>query len=491
MKIVEAITKEKPIGTDYKYEDAYIAIESEIDKTMSASSSGEVNWQFVQQSSEEILSEQSKDLKIASYWLYAKWKLEGWRGLEEGIPILTQLLEVYQLTLFPKSDKVKRRILEWLHENLTEALMRDVVNVQGSEVERLLTHLETLEKALAKAFKEDDFALFNSLTRKLTKYLKEKEEREALDVEPTQEKKTEEQKPVEAIVEEVAVEVLTPHYSKQEHLQQIQQGLHGSEIQEELLLFEFTFSLAMQKMLKLLALEQPLTRTLFPTNEALETLKEQKDEQSYMTAVKSMLMNYPCWLEGYLMLFESLEASKSDEMILELLKFKFISFVEQHKTTIITFSPDNYEVINHDLETFLALNKEERQSGKSSKQFEREYEHAVALFKKQEKAEAVEYLSTHYNNAKSAKEGFLWRLEQVKLAFEIDNKHMAVALLYELDKEIEKFNINKWSPDLAIEVYVLLLKPSLNKLLPSDKRELFYGKLCQLSAVDAMSVNFL
>lgn len=416
--------------------------------------------------------------------------IEGWLGLEEGIPILTQLLEVYQLTLFPKSDKVKRRILEWLNESLTEALMRDVVNVQEPEVEKLLTHLETLEKALAKAFKEDDFALFSSLIRKLTKYLKEKEQREALDVEPTQEKKTEEQKPVEATVEEVSVEASPPNYSKQEHLQQIQQGLHGSEIQEELLLFEFTLSLAMQKMLKLLALEKPLTRTLFPTNEALETLKEQKDEQ-YITAVKSMLMNYPCWLEGYLVLFESLETSKSDEMILELLKFKFISFVEQHKTTIITFSPDNYEVINHDLETFLDFNKEERQSGKSSKQFEREYEHAVALFKKQEKAEAVEYLSTHYNNAKSAKEAFLWRLEQVKLAFEIDNKHMAVALLYELYKEIEKFNINEWSPDLAIEVYVLLLKPSLNKLLPSDKRELFYGKLCQLSAVDAMSVNFL
>ncbi|MGV6832779.1 MAG: type VI secretion system ImpA family N-terminal domain-containing protein, partial [bacterium] len=367
MKIVEAITKETPTGTDYKYEDAYIAIESEIDKTMSASSAGEVNWQFVQQSSEEILSEQSKDLKIASYWLYAKWKLEGWRGLEEGIPILTQLLEVYQLTLFPKSDKVKRRILEWLHESLTEALMRDVVNVQGSEVESLLTHLETLEKSLAKAFKEDDFALFSSLIRKLTKYLKEKEQREALDVELTQEKKTEEQKPVEAIVKEVAVEVSSPHYSKLEHLQQIQQGLHGSEIQEELLLFEFTLSLAMQKMLKLLALEQPLIRTLFPTNEALETLKQQKDEQ-YITAVKSMLMSYPCWLEGYLMLFESLETSKSDEMMLELLKYKFIYFVEQHKTTIKTLSPDNYEIINHDLEAFLALNKEERQSGKSSKQ---------------------------------------------------------------------------------------------------------------------------
>lgn len=487
---MQKITKETPVGTDYKYEDAYIAIESEIDKTMSASSAGEVNWQFVQESSEEILSEQSKDLKIASYWLYAKWKLEGWRGLEEGIPILTQLLEVYQLTLFPKSDKVKRRILEWLHESLSEALMRDVVNVQEPEVKSLLTHLETLERALAKAFKEEDFALFSSLIRKLTKYLKEKEQREALDAEPTQEKKIDEQKPVEPIAQEVAVEVSSPHYSKQEHLQQIQQGLHGSEIQEELLLFEFTLSLAMQKMLKLLALEQPLTRTLFPTNEAFETLKEQKDEH-YMTAVKSMLMSYPCWLEGYLNLFESLEASKSDEMMLELLKYKFIYFVEQHKTTIKTLSPDNYEVINHDLESFLELNKEERQSGKSSKQFEREYEHAVALFKKQEKAEAVEYLSTHYKNAKSAKEGFLWRLGQVKLAFEIDNKHMAVALLYELDKEIEKFNIHEWSPDLAIEVYVLLLKPSLNKLLPSEKRELFYGKLCQLSAVDAMGVNFL
>jgi len=489
-KIIQKINQKNPTGTDYKYEDSYIAIESEIDKTMSASSAGEVNWQFVEQSSEEILSEQSKDLKIASYWLYAKWKLEDWKGLEEGIPILTQLLEVYQLKLFPKSDKVKRRILEWLHESLTEAMMKDVINVQNREVEKLLVYLETLEKTLTKAFKEEDFSLFSSLIRKLTKYLTEKEQREALDADPIQEKKIEEQKPLEPITQKVAVEVSIPHYSKQEHLQRIKQDFNGSEIQEELLLFEFTLSLAMQKMLKLLALEQPLTRTLFPTNEALVTLKEQKDEH-YIATIKSMLVSHPCWLEGYLNLFESLEASKSDEMTLELLKYKFIYFVEQHKTTIKTLSPDNYEVINHALEAFLALNKEETQREKSSKQFEREYEHSVALFKKQEKAEAVEYLSTHYKNAKNAKEEFLWRLEQVKLAFEIDNKYMAVALLYELDKEIEKFNINEWSPDLAIEVYVLLLKPSLNKLLSSEKRELFYGKLCQLSAVDAMSVNFL
>jgi len=32
---------------------------------------------------------------------------------------------------------------------------------------------------------------------------------------------------------------------------------------------------------------------------------------------------------------------------------------------------------------------------------------------------------------------------------------MAVALLYDLNREIEYFNLERWKPELAIEVYVL------------------------------------
>lgn len=53
--IIDVISEEKPTGSDYKYEDDYIAIESEIDKTMSASGAADVDWKLIKENSEEIL----------------------------------------------------------------------------------------------------------------------------------------------------------------------------------------------------------------------------------------------------------------------------------------------------------------------------------------------------------------------------------------------------------------------------------------------------
>jgi type VI secretion system protein VasJ len=117
--IIEKISSKNPTGSDQKYEDTYLAIEAEIDKTMSASSAGGVDWTLISEHATQILELKSKDLKIASYWLYAQWKLSSWDGLEFALPLYTKLIATYKMKLFPKSTKVKLRILEWLHESLS------------------------------------------------------------------------------------------------------------------------------------------------------------------------------------------------------------------------------------------------------------------------------------------------------------------------------------------------------------------------------------
>jgi len=155
LNIREAISKENPIGSDHKYEDAYIAIEMEIDKTMNAAADT-VDWKLIEESSETILLQHSKDLKIASYWLYAQWKLNSTEGLEHFLPSYQSLIEQYGSELFPKSVKVKLRILEWLQESLTAPLLQVLPSLEERRVEALIVSFETLEKSILKAFNNEE-----------------------------------------------------------------------------------------------------------------------------------------------------------------------------------------------------------------------------------------------------------------------------------------------------------------------------------------------
>jgi type VI secretion system protein VasJ len=172
--IIEKISKDKPTGKDYKYEDSYLVIEAEIDKTMSASSVGEVDWKLIQQSCEVILKNESKDLKIASYWLYAQWRLLSLDGLTSSLPIYIELLKTYKLKLFPKSKKVKLRILEWLEESLSVAIMPIMNEIDEEQLKVLVLNLELLEATIIEVF-EEELTLFSSLLRKIKKKSQEKE----------------------------------------------------------------------------------------------------------------------------------------------------------------------------------------------------------------------------------------------------------------------------------------------------------------------------
>ena len=187
--IINEISKNKPTGVDYKYEDSYLAIEAEIDKTMSASSAGEVDWKLICKEAEDILEKKSKDLKIASYWLYAKWKLSSWEGLEFALPLYTALISTYKIKLFPKSIKVKLRILEWLHESLTVAIFRAIDDLDEEKILQLIEAFESLEETLIQSFKQEDLKVFVPLIRKLKKHNKEKRQQESLDKEIVQEEK--------------------------------------------------------------------------------------------------------------------------------------------------------------------------------------------------------------------------------------------------------------------------------------------------------------
>lgn len=488
-KIIEVISSENPTGSDQKYEDTYLAIESEIDKTMSASNVGDVDWKLIYELSTQILEDKSKDLKIASYWLYSQWKLSSWDGLEVSLPLYTELIDTYIMKLFPKSTKVKLRILEWLNENLSIVILKDIDALDEEKFKQLLSSFEMLESAIVKAFEKEDLKIFSSLIRKLKKYDEEKRSREKLneDIEPIEEKE------IAITVNDASTEeIKVESYKLLEHKRELTETL--STIKSTEALFEMTQLIGFYKFKEAFSKDEKLKREEFPKDEEIKHLETLKEKEDYREQIKIYVVKYPCWLEGQSLMIkkgEEKEQSEQYKIFLNTLKHKLIVFIKDNGVKIHNCEPSNYQIVAKTLKKWVNLENKYLTISNISAKYEEAFQESLTLIKTKNKESAVIMLDSIKKESKTIEESFLWSLKQVYLAFEIDDKNMAVALLYDLDKEIEFFNLEKWKPTLAIEVYILLLKPSINKILNLEMKELIYRKLCRLSPKEAMKVSFL
>jgi type VI secretion system protein VasJ len=487
LTIVKEISSKNPTGDDWKYEDGYLAIEAEIDKTMSASNVGDVDWKFIYEEATNILQNESKDLKIASYWLYAKWKLNSWDGLEAVLPLYIELISTYQERLFPKSIKVKLRILEWLNESLTLAFFKNIDTLDENKFKNLMDSLELLESTIVSVFKKEDLKLFSPLIRKLKKNNEEKKNLEKLnkEAEPTEEIEK------SSMDEETNVKLEGSNYTLLEHKQELQAKL--ASITNHPYLFNITQELGFSLFHEAFLEEKNVQREEFPSDEELDYLEKIKDKEHYPEELKVYIVKYPCWLEGQYLLIEYSEKKESMEqykIISNTLKYKLINFIKENGEKIHIYAPLNYKIVGEALKKWINLEKKYLTISNSNN-YEEVFQEAVKISKKKSKEEGILLIETIKKESKTYEESFLWTLKQIYYAFEIDNKNMAIALLYELNQEIEHFNLESWNPHLAIEVYVLFLKPNIIKILNTEKKELIYRKLCKLSPKEAMKISFL
>lgn len=493
--IIEKISKDKPTGKDYKYEDSYLLIEAEIDKTMSASNAGEVDWKLIQQSCEAILKNESKDLKIASYWLYAQWRLLSLDGLISSLPIYIELLKTYKLKLFPKSKKVKLRILEWLEESLAVAIMPIINEVDKEQLKVLVLNLELLEVTIVEVF-EEELTLFSSLLRKIKK---KSQEKEALQEEVVSKEVSKEENKINTSKEnneKEPVERVSISYSSNRHKEVIKEALGNLSLSDknEYLLFELGLTLGIHTLTISFKENNPIERDKFPTENELKSLDEVEDEKETLVKVKSLLSLYPCWIRGYYLILKNInikDNAKHNKIYLNTLKFNLINFLSNNGENLHNFTPLDYNIIDDEIKKWVKLEKNFSTFKNNSSVFEEKYQEALKLVEEKKNREAIVLIDNMKINSKSSEESFLWTLKEVELAIKIDNRNMAIALLQTLDSEIEAFNIAIWKPDLAIKVYVLLLKPSLIKILSNLNKELIYRKLCRLSPKDANEVGFL
>ena len=114
------ISEEKPEGDDVRFEPEFEELESEIQKLSSLTFSGGVDWDKIIKLSQNILSQKSKNLLVATYLSFALMKTRGLSGFADSVHVIRDLLDNFWDSMYPPIKRMRGRInaISWWAERI-------------------------------------------------------------------------------------------------------------------------------------------------------------------------------------------------------------------------------------------------------------------------------------------------------------------------------------------------------------------------------------
>jgi type VI secretion system protein VasJ len=149
--LIAPIGGDAQVGRDLSYEPAFQALQAEVDQA-AALAGRMVNWQLVHVETTRMLREESKDLRLASWWFVATAHLEGWPGLARALGFYQSMLEVHWDGMFPTAKRARARagLVQWVWEGSRKALSaREPTAAEMASVRTSLDALGEVDRILA------------------------------------------------------------------------------------------------------------------------------------------------------------------------------------------------------------------------------------------------------------------------------------------------------------------------------------------------------
>lgn len=130
--ILAPIAGEDPTGADPWLCDEFEALRGEITK-LGAVAGGEAAWPKILGLSQKILVERAKDLRCLSYWVVARARVDGAKGLTEGFATLLESAKLGD-KLHPRRSKARAGAFTWLGERLQAELVKQPPAITADEL---------------------------------------------------------------------------------------------------------------------------------------------------------------------------------------------------------------------------------------------------------------------------------------------------------------------------------------------------------------------
>lgn len=159
------IGSEAPTGEDPGYDDDFQLMREEVNKLSGA------DVDRVAQLAEQLLKSRCKDVRIATYYLWARTQRDGEAGLADGLELLAALLERFVGQVLPTRPNSRRMALEWLASGKVLDSLSLFPEVVKAEAQRTVAALAWLERIVT-VWPEDERpglgALYGALAARLT-----------------------------------------------------------------------------------------------------------------------------------------------------------------------------------------------------------------------------------------------------------------------------------------------------------------------------------
>ncbi|MFK8332306.1 type VI secretion system protein TssA [Pseudomonas sp. BJa5] len=140
---LQPISEHEPVGQDPGYNDDFQRMRAEVNKLSGADT------ERVVQLAQQLLSQTCKDLRVVTYYLWARLHRDGEAGLADGLNLLAALIERYPATVLPTRPNGRKAALEWLASAKVLDCLSRFPQVVKVEAQCTVAALAWLEHGLA------------------------------------------------------------------------------------------------------------------------------------------------------------------------------------------------------------------------------------------------------------------------------------------------------------------------------------------------------
>ena len=155
-----------PVGEDPGYEDDFQRIKEEVNKL-----SG-IDTALICTLAEKLLTSTSKDIRIATYYCWARLRQHGETGFAEGLELLAGLLDRYGSQLHPQRERSRKSAIEWLAGSRvldSLSLWPEVVSKDALRTAGVLLLIQDMLEKESEASRPELNALYSALESRLMK----------------------------------------------------------------------------------------------------------------------------------------------------------------------------------------------------------------------------------------------------------------------------------------------------------------------------------
>ncbi|MCP3898218.1 MAG: type VI secretion system protein TssA [Desulfobacteraceae bacterium] len=490
------ISEEAPAGKDVRYEPSFDALSTEMSKMGTISGGSEIDWDNVISLSSQILEKESKHLQVACYLCYGLLITKGFEGFATGLHILKEIMENFWDPMFPPKKRMKGRrgIIAWWEEKTSDFFDNaKAVTWEKEKRDALIDDLNAIDHFLEDNM--EDAPLLVPYIKKIKSVVNE--EKEGSSEEP--ETPTEGTAPSLDVTSDMDADSLLEH-----GLDVIGKVASGLIAQDPFnpVPYRLNRIVAWIPIDDLPTAEAGKTMITPPDEqiiEAMSTLYDNSEWEDLADSCESNVKQFLFWLDLSRYVAECMEqlghiaACKAVEA--ETLFFvQRLEGIEQ-----MSFS-DGTPFANP--ETRAWLNKLGSKSSDTNSETESDKPDSIqqlislkmgesqTLIKQKKPDQALALLIDCSSKSTSEREKFLWKMCVCKVLINLKKIQIAASFIDEILDYIEKFKLEIWEPDNAIEALSLALTGL--RLQKNDRHESLIEsvikKISMLDPIKAMQI---